>query len=549
MVDTTNVPPPVWGSTGFVAPSGPAILAGVQQDINVAFGGNLNFALNTPQGQLASSWAAIISNNYATFQYYTQQFDPAYNSGRSQDAIARIYDLERDPAEPTVLQISCSGLSGVIIPVGAIVNDTANNLYVCTGAVTIPVGGSITTSFACSVPGPVAVPSTVSIYEAITGWDSGTVVSGIVGVNTETRSAFEARRQATLSANALGSIGAIIGAVAQVSGVTDFYGYDNSTAAPVTVGSVSVAARSIYICVAGGAALDVAQAILSKKAPGCGMTGTTTVTTYDSNPLYSAPIAYTIKFTVPIALQLLFAVQLVNSAQVPSDAATQVANALIAAVTQGTNGPRARIADVVYATSYIAAINALGSWAQVAAISIGGGNSPTVFVGGTISGTTLTVASLLGGGTIAVGQYVAISIAFATVNGTVITGTKITALGTGSGGVGTYTVNNSQTVGGVTFTGTGAGTNLTATSPSGTIVVGGLITGTGVPDGTVIVSQTSGTPGGAGVYVTSVATTSSGATITCAQAFTLATANHTSITVQADQEPQLVAGGITVTTT
>jgi hypothetical protein len=56
-----------------------------------------------------------------------------------------------------------------------------------------------------------------------------------------------------------------------------------------------------------------------------------------------------------------------------------------------------------------------------------------------ISGTTMTVASSPAPtGTIAVGQ---------TVNGTDVTAnTTITALGTGTGGAGTYTVNNSQTV-------------------------------------------------------------------------------------------------------
>lgn len=70
---------------------------------------------------------------------------------------------------------------------------------------------------------------------------------------------------------------------------------------------------------------------------------------------------------------------------------------------------------------------------------------------------------------------------------------------------------------GATFTGTGSGTNLTVSAvASGTIVPGPgfLVTGTGVPASTVILSQTSGTTGGAGVYVTSAATTSSGATLT-----------------------------------
>lgn len=64
------------------------------------------------------------------------------------------------------------------------------------------------------------------------------------------------------------------------------------------------------------------------------------------------------------------------------------------------------------------------------------------------------------------------------------------------------------------FTGTGSGTNLTTTSVTGIIKVGDLLAGTGVPAGTTVLSQTSGTAGGAGVYVTSAATTSSGASLT-----------------------------------
>ena len=64
-----------------------------------------------------------------------------------------------------------------------------------------------------------------------------------------------------------------------------------------------------------------------------------------------------------------------------------------------------------------------------------------------------------------------------------------------------------------TFTGTGSGTNLTVTSVTGTIVPGYVLFGTGTVANTIIVSQTSGVPGGAGVYVTSKATTSSAAAL------------------------------------
>lgn len=75
----------------------------------------------------------------------------------------------------------------------------------------------------------------------------------------------------------------------------------------------------------------------------------------------------------------------------------------------------------------------------------------------------------------------------------------------------------------VSFTGTGSGTNLTVSAVSGGYLLNNsTIAGTGVPGGTTIVSQTSGTPGGAGIYVTSGATTSSGASITANSSWTQA---------------------------
>lgn len=67
---------------------------------------------------------------------------------------------------------------------------------------------------------------------------------------------------------------------------------------------------------------------------------------------------------------------------------------------------------------------------------------------------------------------------------------------------------------GATFTATGTGTSLVVTSVTGLISIGDTISGTGVPAGTKIVAQVSGTTGGAGTYTTSAATTASAATVT-----------------------------------
>lgn len=441
MSNGTNVPSVSFDTgLGFIAPSGPAVLTGVEADINAAFGNNLDFNLNTPQGQLASSWAGIIVNADQIFVYYSQQVDPAFASGRFQDAIGRIYFMTRNPAVPTTLTLMLTGLTGAVIPLGSLVQDPAGNIYASTGSATIGAGGTASALFQCTIAGPVGIPQTVSIYQAFTGWDSAIVLSGSVGANTENRTQFEQRRMASVAGNSFGAVGSMIGAVAAVSGVTDVYGQDNPTGSSLVIGNITIPSGSFYIAASGGTNQAVAQAIWSKKPPGAGMVGNTTVTVYDNNPLLSAPIAYQITFERPSALKILFAVQIANSPQVPSNASTLIQNAIVSAFAGNDGGPAAKIGSVLYATRYVAPINALGTWAQVTSIQIGSTNTPGATITGSIGGTTLNVSAIISG-LIAIGQTV-----FGSAGGSspVLDGTVIQAFLTGVGGTGTYLVNQPQ---------------------------------------------------------------------------------------------------------
>lgn len=132
---------------------------------------------------------------------------------------------------------------------------------------------------------------------------------------------------------------------------------------------------------------------------------------------------------------------------------------------------------------------------------------------GSISTTTLTVTSVLSG-TIAVGQAI--------FGSNVSQNTVITALGTGTGGVGTYTVSNSQTTASTSInsvaspaivTGAISGTTLTVSAvTSGTLRIGQTIGGTGVTDGTIIKAFGTGS-GGVGTYTVSASQTVSSTTI------------------------------------
>ena len=138
--------------------------------------------------------------------------------------------------------------------------------------------------------------------------------------------------------------------------------------------------------------------------------------------------------------------------------------------------------------------------------------SSAIFTG-SISGTTLTVTSVQSG-TIAIGQAI--------FGQGMAQNTVITAFGTGSGGVGTYTVSDSQTVASTVInstaspaivTGAISGTTLTVSAvTSGTLKIGQTIEGSGVTDGTIITAFGSGS-GGAGTYTVSASQTVSSTTI------------------------------------
>lgn len=409
MSESTNVPFPTLGPLGFVAPAESAVLAGVQQDINTAFGGDLNFTTTTggvtnptPQGQIATSQSAIIAEGNSLFLEYVNLVDPAFSSGRMQDAIGRIYFLDRNPAQPTVAEaVQCSGLDGVNIPVGALLTAADGNNYISTAAGTIT-NGSVTLPFACMVTGPIACPpQPFTIARTIPGWDSAvSSADGVLGNVVESPADFEFRRSNSVAQNAKGTLPSILGAVLSVPNVIDAFVTDNTSGAPQTVGGVTLAANSLYVCVAGGLAQAVGQAIWTKKQPGGPYTGNTTVTVVDSNSGYTTPPSYSVTFETATATETYFFVSIADSALVPSNAVDLIDTAITNAFTGADGGLRARIGSTVFASRYYAGIASLGSWAQIVSIQIGvAGVSFT----GAISGTALTV-SAVASGAIAIGQ-------------------------------------------------------------------------------------------------------------------------------------------------
>lgn len=437
---TTSVPQPTFGPTGVILPTEPQILTGVQADINTALGGGIDPGLTTPQGQLAVTETAVIGDSQATFAWYVSQVDPLTSSGRMQDALGRIYDLTRIPASATVQSCVCVGLDGTPIPVGTLAQDQSGNLWSAEAAGTIA-GGTVTISFQSTATGPILGPSSMKPYTFVAGWESITPSGGAtVGQDVETRAAFEARREATIAANSVGMLDSVLGAVLLVPGVLDAYAVSNDTTGQQDIGGVEVAANSIFVSVVGGTSSAVAFAIWSKKMPGCGTVGTTSVTVTDPNPQYAPPApTYPTHFSFATNTAFAVLVTLKNNSGVPSNALSLVQTAIINAFAGLDGGSRAKIGSLILASRYYGDIIALGPWVEIISVTLGLSGAACSFTGA-ISGAVLTV-SAISSGSLAGGQLVQDG------SGLVANGTTIVAQLSGSpGSTGTYSVSIAQSV-------------------------------------------------------------------------------------------------------
>lgn len=386
-MSSTAIPPIVWTPEGVVLPTDAEILTGAQADIDSALGGGVNPALNTPQGQIATSETAIVAQKNSEIAYVANQVDPQYAQGRFQDAIGQIYFMTRKPATATVVICTIGGLPGTYIPAGVLALDTSGNVYMLLGAVTIGSGGTIPAEFSNLATGPIpcAGSTLTQIYQTVSGWDTVTNAdAGILGSNVESSQAFELRRQASVAANSHGTTDAIFSAVYAVSGVLNCYVIDNPSGNTVDYGSTNypLAPHSIFVAVVGGEAAAIAQAIWQYKDAGCsyniaaGDGSVETVTVYDTRYAVPQP-AYPVSFLVPGATAVYFAVNVSASPAPPSGYATMIQNAIIAQFNGQNGNTPAGIASLILASSYYAAVLNAVPGVTLISIFVGLSSSPS----------------------------------------------------------------------------------------------------------------------------------------------------------------------------
>ncbi|MCH7381598.1 MULTISPECIES: baseplate J/gp47 family protein [Acinetobacter] len=402
-MSTSSVPKIQFTPSGLVLPQESVILDGVYQDYNAALGGNLNPALETPQGQLISSTTAIIGDHNSAFAEFVNQVDPDVASGFMQDAIGRIYFLNRHPATSTVVQCICTGVIGTVIPQGSLITDQSGNIYQSLEAAVLNASGQATVNFECLETGPIVCPeNAVKIYRAVVGWENvDNPSAGITGSDVENRSDFEFRRRQSVAKNAHGSLPSIYGAVFDLDNVIDVYAIENTRGSVATVGATNyqMQPHSIYVAVVGGDSDDIGLTIWTKKNVGCDYNGNTAVTVTDDSYSYPKP-TYEVKFQRPALTPVLIEVQIAMNALLPSNINDLVKAAVISTFNGSDGGARARIGGTIFASRFYAGISKIDARVEILQVLLGltSANATSVALGidqaPTISESQITVVQV-----------------------------------------------------------------------------------------------------------------------------------------------------------
>lgn len=362
----TAVPDTVITEDGLSVPEVADVLSGRKADISSSFGGGLSPELSTPQGQMAVSDTAIIAQVYDKQLVLFNQINPDFASGRFQDAIGRVYFMDRISAAGTVVTATCFGIPDTVIPSGSTAIDRAGYIYQTSSNYTIPASKSIDVQFTCLTTGPIqcGVGDLDRIYRPLSGWDSVYNANpGVIGSDVESRIAFETRRQNSVARNSRNQDASTLAAVLAVSGVLDAYVWSNrkDTTEPKGTTSFPVAPHSVYIGVYGGSDQDVAEAIFSTKNPGANLNGNTTVVVEDKEN-YSAPYPqYDMQWEKVSPLRIYFKVEIDNDIDnLPSDVTDQI-KSVVALVFNGTyeGSTKARIGSRISGGTYYAPIIAI----------------------------------------------------------------------------------------------------------------------------------------------------------------------------------------------
>ncbi|MBU9246357.1 baseplate J/gp47 family protein [Burkholderia multivorans] len=356
---------PTIDANGITAPTYADVFAYLQDQYRSIYGADTYLEPDSQDGQLLGVFAKAISDVNSVAIAIYRSFSPATAQDDALSSNVKINGIARKAASYSSADLVLVGQAGATITNGA-AKDANGVQWLLPATVEIPPSGTITVTATCATIGDVSARAgTINqIATPALGWQSVTnPADAAEGAPVESDAVLRQRQTVSTALPSLTVIDGIIGAVANVPGVTRYVAYENDTSATDANG---IPSHSISLVVEGGDATAIANAIAAKKTPGAGTYGTTAVIVTD---IYGRPI--TIRFFRPVAAPI---------------AATVTIKALTGYTSQTGQQIQQAVSDYINGVQIGGGLSGSVEWgdALTAANSVGGG------ITFKLSGLTLT---------------------------------------------------------------------------------------------------------------------------------------------------------------
>lgn len=290
---------------GILKPDYAAVLAYFEEQFRAIYGEDIYIEPDSQDGQMLAIFAAAVdAANAMALQVYNA-FSPSSARGVGLSSVVKINGIKRLVASYSTVDLLITGQAGTTITNG-IAQDASGAQWLLPASVTIPVDGDITVTATAKELGAVAAASgtVTTIGTPTRGWQTVTnPTAAVAGAPVELDATLRRRQTVSTALPSRTVFEGTIGAVASISGVTRWKGYENDTGSTDANG---LPAHSISLVVLGGDATAIAQAIADKKGPGAATYGTTSVDITDEFGVTRAikfyrPTNATIKVAIAIA--------------------------------------------------------------------------------------------------------------------------------------------------------------------------------------------------------------------------------------------------------
>lgn len=322
-------------ANGVIIPDTADIKTTVQTEFTTAFQdlGELSLEDSTPQGRLidveTNARSATIAFNA---EIANVLINISMSAGSALDAWGANFGIPRNGATSSSVPVTVTGVAGTIITANSEALDDNGVIWLCENEILIGTEGTATGTFICSQTGEISIAAgelnkiVASSTTGIDGWETITnTAASTLGVDIETDAAYKLRiLQSIFSGTAL--FGNYASSCYKVDGVRDVFAYDNPYSTERQLDDITIPPHSVYVCVDGGNAADVAYALYTVKSAGCGWTGNTSVNVVDPAYKTSNPVQFNTPSSINMAITVNATSILNSNADLETEIQTVISN-------------------------------------------------------------------------------------------------------------------------------------------------------------------------------------------------------------------------------